>query len=301
MQDQKYPLKSVEIPNGETITYREAGTSSTVLLCLHGALVSSLPWTHFFPQFSEVFHVVAPDFRGHGGSSLKTTARNHDENAEDIKQFADALGLKKFYIIGWSMGGGVGMKFAANYPEYVQGLILHNSMALTGVPSFKMGPDGKPTDERIDTEEGCLKHPGSVYLATVTSQKDKDKIKLLNEYTIYNGRNKPDPERLLKYVEDWYDCRAAGTLGYLGNIYNITSQDNPAAKGTDQVSKIKCPVLILHGEKDIIVKKEEAEKTKAAFGDQAELHIFPEAGHAVMEDYPEEFVSLVKEFCLKAR
>lgn len=301
MEDQKYQLKSLTLTNGETLTYREAGNSSTVLLLLHGALVSSLPWTQFMPQFSEDFHVFAPDFRGHGSSSFNNPAQSHDEYAEDIKLFADALGLKKFFVLGWSMGGGIAMKFAANYPEYVQGLILHNSMGLTGVAYFKMGPDGKPTEERVITQEDCFNHPRPIYLATVINEKDNEKIKFLNEYSIYNGRNKPEPERLQKYMEDWYGCRAARYLAHLANTYNITSEDNPAAKGSNQISKIKCPVLILHGEKDIIVPKAEAEKIKAALGDLAELKIYPEAGHTVMEDYPEEFVSTVKEFCLKAR
>jgi len=292
----QFEIKKVELPNGETFAYRDVGTGSKVIVFVHGALLSSASWLQIIPKFTDKFRVVAPDLRGHGKSSYNNPVKSHDENAEDLKLFVDAIGLKKFYLVGWSMGGGISMKFTANYPEYVERLILHNSMGVQGVPRTKV-EDGKPTTERITSEEDAINHPHSVFLATVIAQQDKDKIKFIQDASIYTGRAKLDGERLEASIQEWFDCRCAQRLGHLANIYNITDERSGPVEGTNEISKIKCKTLILHGEKDVIVKSEEAERIKKLIGDNAELKIFPEAGHAVVEDYPEEFVQLVTEFC----
>jgi len=69
------------------------------------------------------------------------------------------------------------------------------------------------------------------------------------------------------------------------------------AKGTGEIGKIKCKVLILHGQKDT-VPKAESENTKKLLGDLAELKIFEDAGHMLLEDYPEEAIACMKDFLL---
>ena len=293
------PLKSVDLSNGETYAYVEAGESSKVLLLIHGAVGTFAPWVRFIPQFSDVFRVIALDLRGHGQSSYNKLQVSHDDHAEDVKLFLDKLGISKVFVCGWSMGGGIAMKLAAQYPEYVEKLILHNSMGVKGVTLNKMNAEGKPTTEKVLTEEEALNHPRALLLAALASQMDADKIKAIQRASIFNGRNKLDDERLDMYVKEWSMCRCIQRLPYLANIYNISDESNGVVAGTGEILKIKCPVLILHGEKDIIVPKEEAEYLKKLLKDKAELKLFPEAGHAVMEDYPGEFVQSVKEFCLK--
>jgi len=293
-------LKTVNLSNGETIAYRDVGENSEVLVLVHGAMGSSAVWLHLIPKFTDKFRVIAPDLRGHGKSSYKNLLKSHDETAEDLKLFFDAIGVKKFYLVGWSMGGGVSMKFTAKYPEYVQGLILHNSMGVQGVTYTKI-IEGKPSTERITTEEEAINHPHPVFLSTIIAQQDKDKIRFLHDTSIYGGKGKPDAERLESSINDWLDCRCAQRLGHLANIYNITNEHSGSVDGTNEIAKIKCKTLILHGEKDKIVPPKEAERIKQLIGDNAELKIYPEAGHAFLEDYPEEFVQLVKDFCAKKK
>ncbi len=292
---QKGPeVKTVDLANGETFTYREAGDSSKILLLVHGALGSSDVWSYIFPRFTDKFRVIAPDLRGHGQTTYNNKLRNHDDNAEDLKLFVDALGLKQFYLLGWSMGGGISMKFTAKYPEHVERLILHNSIGAQGFPYTKVA-EGKPT-ERVTNEEDALKHPHTLFLASLREQKDVEKIRDTLLKSVFGGRNKPDNERLEIWVDAWLNCKAIYQLGHLGNVYNITNEHNGAVEGSNEISKIKCKTLILHGETDPVVPAKEAEKLKELLGDVAELKIFKESGHAVVEDYPEEFVQLVREF-----
>jgi len=300
--DTKHELKTVQLPNGETMAYREAGdpSNSKVLVLVHGAMGSSAVWIHLFPQFTDSFRVIAPDLRGHGQTTFVNPQKSHDDTAEDLKLLFDAIGLKKIYFLGWSMGGGVGMKFTANYPEYVEKLILHNSMGVHGVCYTKINEAGQPTTERISDEEECMNHPHPIFLSTLIKTKNVDQIKVLHEKRIYCGRNQPPTDRLELSIEDWLNCRASQRLSYLANIYNVTDEDHAGGKGTNQISKIKCPVLIIHGDRDVIVPVAEAKRIKELIGDNAELKTFPEGGHVVLEDYPEEFVQLTRDFFLAA-
>jgi len=297
----KTNLPTIKLPNGEQYAYREAGNISSpqTLVLIHGAMFSSSVFTPLFPKFADTFRIIAPDLRGHGQSTHNTPAKGHDDHAEDLKFLFDALGLKKFNLLGWSMGGAVSMKFTANYPEYVERLILTNSMGVEGLAFTKIDAEGKPTIERITTEEEFLKLPNSKFLANLIATQNREQAKMLLGKRMFSGKKQPSAEQIEIAVDDLLGCKCAYRLGYLSNMYNITDKDNLASKGTNQISKIKCPVLLLHGEKDLMVPVKEAERTKGLLGENAELKTFDEGGHVLFEDYPDEFVEIVKRFCEK--
>lgn len=62
-----------------------------------------------------------------------------------------------------------------------------------------------------------------------------------------------------------------------------------------RLSEIRCPVLIMHGEKDDVVPVVQAHNVKAGIA-HAELHIFPEAGHALHRERESELRSLILDF-----
>jgi len=285
------------LSNGETYAYRQAGeASSKPLLMIHGAFSSSSAFSHFFPQLSDTFRVIAPDLRGHGQSSWITPQESHDDHVEDLKLFCDELGLEKISLLGWSAGGAVTMKFAARYPELVDKLVLHGSIGAQGYPYYIPDENGKPTKSRITSWEEWSQHHQPKYFKSLTANRDIEKIHSLIMKT-FCGRNQPSDEFLKNATDDWFACRCYHLAGYWVNKFNITNEDNGASKGTNEISRIKCPVLLLHGERDMLVKLEEAKKTKALIGDNAVLKTFPEGGHAIMTDYPEEFLENLKRFC----
>jgi len=293
-------LPTIKLPNGEQYAYREVSNTCNpkTLVLVHGSMFSSSVFLSLFPRFSDTFHIVAPDIRGHGQSSHNTPADSHDDHAEDLKLFFDALGLKKFYLLGWSMGGAICMKFTANYPEYVEKLILVSSMGVEGMPFMKVDDKGRSTSERGTTEEEFLKHPGSKFWANLVATKNRKQAKMCLGERMFSGRAKPTAERIELAIDDFLNCRCAYRIGYLSNKFNITKNDNPASKGTNEIAKIKCPVLLLHGQKDLAVSIKESVRTKELIGDNAELKTFDEGGHVLFDDYPDEFVDIVKKFCL---
>ena len=163
IEDRQANIKKVELPNGETYAYREAGDNTKkTLLMIHGNASSSY-WLQFlFPYLANDYRIVAPDLRGYGYSTYNKPITTLDDFADDLKFFCDALGLKDFALFGWSMGGGISMKFAAKYPEYVDRLVLHNSLGPSGYPLKKIDSEGKPTEERCQTKEDTDAHPAVV-------------------------------------------------------------------------------------------------------------------------------------------
>jgi len=295
--EKELDTKFVHLKNAEIYAYREAGTSPKVLLILHGAASSSQIFTLFLPPLSETLRVIAVDLRGHGQSSYNSPLASHDDFVEDIKQFIEVLSIKKFYILGWSMGGNIAMKLAAQVPEKIEGLILLNSAGAKGFVVNKVDENGNVTNERAQTKEEVYKNPGPMKLVNSIANQDRETVRVGLKKSFFNGKAVLSSERLEVYVDEWLKCRCADCLPYNSNRYNISNEHSGAAEGTNEISKIKCKTLILHGENDMGVLKKEAEYIKDCLGDLAKIKIFDNAGHIVIEDYPKEVLKLIQEFC----
>jgi len=287
-------IKTVHLQNGETYAYRESGSSnSTTLLLLHGAFASSAPFQLYFPQLSNSFHIFALDFRGHGHSSYNQALSSHDDFVNDLKQFTEALNLDKFYLLGWSMGGNIAMKFAAQYPEKVQGLLLVSSAGPKGFGTYKTD-----TGERARTREEVYSQAGARFVNEVVVNKDREGMKGALENYYFNGKNKPRLEVIEILIEAWLSCRCADVLPHNSNAYNITDENNGVNDGTNEMSKIKCRMLVVHGGKDVGVPVKEVEYIKEKLADLVEFKVFEDAGHFVLEDYFDETLELIQKFCL---
>ena len=96
----------------ETIAYLDEGRGDVVLM-LHGNMSSSVHYGPLIERLQGSFRCVAPDLRGFGDSSYNNRFDTMDELAEDVKLLLDALNIDKVYLVGWSNGGGVGLKLCA--------------------------------------------------------------------------------------------------------------------------------------------------------------------------------------------
>jgi len=293
-----FERKTIELRNGEIYAYRELGTSNTqTIILLHGAFASSTAFQHCFLQLSKTFHIFAIDLRGHGHSSYNQTLSSHDDFVTDLKQFTEALNLDKFYLLGWSMGGNVAMKFAAQYPDQTQSLILINPASTKGFPTYKVDENGMQTLERAKTKEEVNSQPGPRFIAESVAKKDREGIRGSLNMFYFNGKNKPREEMVEILIDAWLEFRCADVLPHNSNTFNISDEYNGVNHGTNETAKIKCKVLIVHGGMDLTVPVDEAKYIKEKLGDLVELVIFPDAGHFVLEDYPQETLDAIEKFC----
>ncbi len=93
------------------------------ILCLHGHPGSSQCMSVFTNSLSQNFQTIAPDLRGYGKSSTKTNFEM-TQHLIDLEQLLEQLQISKYLILGWSLGGIIGMELALRNPQQVAGLIL---------------------------------------------------------------------------------------------------------------------------------------------------------------------------------
>jgi len=106
--------------------YIEQGQGQPLIL-LHGNGESSDYFEHQIPFFSNEYHVIAIDTRGHGESPRGEKPFTIKQFAGDLKDFLDAKDIEKAILLGFSDGGNIAMDFALKYPERVEKLILNGA------------------------------------------------------------------------------------------------------------------------------------------------------------------------------
>jgi pimeloyl-ACP methyl ester carboxylesterase len=123
--------KSLRV-NDHDIAYLEGGKGEPILM-VHGFAANKDNWTRFAKSVTPMYHVVALDLPGFGDSTyLESASYTTMEQAKRLNQFANAVGLKKFNIVGNSMGGHIAGRYAVMFPETVLTLGL---FAASGVKS----------------------------------------------------------------------------------------------------------------------------------------------------------------------
>jgi pimeloyl-ACP methyl ester carboxylesterase len=111
------------------VAVRSAGTGP-VLLLIHGMAGSSLTWRHVAPALARRFTVVAPDLLGHGDSAKPRTEYSISAHANVLRDLLAALDIERATFVGQSLGGGVAMQLAYQYPERCERLVLVSSGGL---------------------------------------------------------------------------------------------------------------------------------------------------------------------------
>ncbi|MBA3663833.1 MAG: alpha/beta fold hydrolase, partial [Bacteroidetes bacterium] len=112
----------------ETVTFFDKGKGKAVIL-LHGYLGSHEIWENTVEDLSKSYRVIAIDLPGHGGTACFGYAHSMELMAKCVKSVTDHLRLKKYVLIGHSMGGYVALAFAGLFPDHVRGLCLYHSTA----------------------------------------------------------------------------------------------------------------------------------------------------------------------------
>lgn len=292
-------LKKVELPNGETMGYRYKQGGEKTLLLVHGNMTSSKHWDVFMETFDLDYTIYAPDLRGFGISTYNTPIDSLDDFMEDLKLFVDELGLSKFDLMGWSTGGGVCMIFAANYPRYVDKLILLESVGTRGYPILKKDEKGKPIkDEFLKTKEEIAQDPVQVVpILNAYNNKDKDFLKVVWESTIYT-HNKPEPQKYEEYLDDMLTQRNLVDVDYALATFNISEAYNGIKQGDGRAENIKCPTLILWGENDLVVPEKMALDILNDIGEKAKLVYLKNCGHSPIIDDLDQLIKVIKNFLI---
>jgi pimeloyl-ACP methyl ester carboxylesterase len=112
--------------HGYRRAFIHAGKGPAILL-IHGIGDSSDTWRESIPSLSRDFTVVAPDLLGHGRSDKPRADYSVAGYANAMRDLLSVLGIERATVVGHSLGGGVAMQFAYQYPERCERLVLVSS------------------------------------------------------------------------------------------------------------------------------------------------------------------------------
>lgn len=117
------------IYKGTKISYSDEG-SGKVLVFIHGFLEEKSMWNTLITTFKSRYRCISMDLFGHGASENYGYIHTMEEQASMIKNLLDRLKLRRYTLIGHSMGGYIALELAKKYPQNIRGLVLQNSTAL---------------------------------------------------------------------------------------------------------------------------------------------------------------------------
>ena len=244
------------------------------LLLIHGLGASCFSWRENIGPLSRHFRVVAVDLPGHGDSPAPLDGDYRLETlCRGLRDFLDLRGLPKAAVAGNSLGGGLALRLARDYPERVTALILLDpAAALTRAP-WIFYPLGLPLLGELTA--ACL-GPWIIPFA----------LRLA-----YYRRELITPEVVAGYARPYQELPRRLSLGRLCRQLQIPPLPEIAA----MLQEIRQPAVLVWGQEDRILPVSQASWVQAHLP-QAQPHILPEVGHAPQEEAPDRVNEIIIDF-----
>ncbi len=262
---------------GVRFHYLDWGGNAPVLLCLHGAGGNARHWERLAETFRGELRVIGLDQRGHGVTDNPATGHMTTEMAEDVANFAEAIGLKKFNLLGHSMGARISLVFAGRYSHKLNRLILSDP------PHYPVEDDIPHEFDHYQSRPAAFpsKEAALAYLRTNPPQGkslSQDELEDLVKF------------QMTREADGSYRWRVNPT-GLLEAMKFVLGDIELSLRG------IMCPTLLLRGERSHLLSREYAQRM-ASIIRQCHLVEIKDAGHGTWRDNPEDFHKALREFLL---
>jgi pimeloyl-ACP methyl ester carboxylesterase len=254
------------------INYETVGQGEPLLLIM-GFAMPGAAWVPILPMLN-AFRCVYFDNRGTGNSDKPEGPYTIKQMADDASNLLRALDIPKAMVFGVSMGGMIAQELALAHPEQVAKLVLGCTAA--GGPTAKYPAP--------DAMQGLM--TGSALMGSNPDAGLDIVMPLLFPEPFIKAR--PELKQMLMAALGMMPPTPGETLVRL--MTGITSFD-----AYDRLGRIKCPVLIVHGDADVLVPVENAHLIKSRI-EQAEVYIVPGAGHAFVAADPLTVPKRIVEF-----
>lgn len=134
MKNQSIKFKSINV------SFTDTGKGKAVVF-LHGFLETKEIWAPFAKQLSGSYRVITVDLLGHGKTDCLSYVHTMEEIAEAAHAVLTHLRLRKYFLVGHSLGGYVCLALAESFPDNVRGLCMFHSTANADGKQKKMDRD----------------------------------------------------------------------------------------------------------------------------------------------------------------
>ena len=279
----------------ETLAYLDEGQGEVVLM-IHGNMSSCVHFEPLISRISNQYRCVAVDLRGFGDSTYNNRFDTLEELADDVALFMDALQIPSAYLVGWSNGGGVGLKLCAKYPQKVKKFFDIEGAGLKGYPLYRKTADFKSTTEAYASKDEMAADPLQVApMIPVFEKKDAAVMTAVWDATIYTV-NKPTREQNELWMAETLKQRNLVDLDWALATLNMSDEYTPYGPGDGSIHNVACPVALTMGEKDIVVPSYMVMDNVNALGNLVTLLPYENCGHSPMVDCPDRLAEDVMAF-----
>jgi pimeloyl-ACP methyl ester carboxylesterase len=267
--------------HGHAVTYRTAG-QGPVLLLLHGIANSSQTWERVAPALSERFTLIAPDLLGHGESATPRGDYSLGAHATAVRDLLTALGIEHVTAVGHSLGGGIAMQFAYQFPERCERLVLVSSGGLGREVHLLLRAAALPG---ADFVLPLLTSPQLVGVGRHLGG-------LLRRVRLAPGG---DVEVI---AQGFASLDNAGSRqAFLHTVRAVIEPGGQRVSAHDRLALASLiPSLIVWGERDSIIPVAHGAAAHEAMPGSL-FEVFPGAGHLPHDADPDRFAAVLTDFC----
>ena len=282
-----------EIGPGVQLQYVEAGNGPRTLVLVHGYPQTWWEWRHVIPVFAQAgFRVIAPDYRGAGGSSKPPEGYDKRTMAADIEGLLrQHLGVKTpVVMIGHDIGMMVAYAFASSFPKSVERLVLMEA-PIPGTATY----DAMVASTHLSNVmhwHFFFHNAGNNLAELLTQGRERQYLKHFYDRLAYN-QDAIGLEDLNLYASQ-FEAAGAMRAGFeLYRAFDRDADDNRAA--LKKSGRLTMPVLGLGGTSSFFLPialpmlKEVAKNVT--------VEAIPNCGHWVAEENPGSLADRVFTFC----
>jgi pimeloyl-ACP methyl ester carboxylesterase len=266
--------------HGHPVTYHRVGSGPAVLL-VHGITSSSRTWRDVMPALGEHYDVIAPDLLGHGRSAKPRGDYSLGAYASGLRDLLVALEVPSATVVGHSLGGGVAMQFAYQFPERVERLALVDSGGLGAEVSLVLRAATLPGAEWV--------------LPLLASSPLRGAGGLVGSVLGRVGvRASADVQGMAEGFESLGDAAARRAF-----VHTARSVIDPSGQRVDASDRLylaeHVPSLIVWGDRDRMIPVKHGREAHERMPN-SRFEVFEGAGHFPFNDDPERFVALLHDF-----
>jgi pimeloyl-ACP methyl ester carboxylesterase len=259
---------------GIETNYEVTGEGASLVL-IHGFTDNLNMWFNQVPVFSRRFKVLTYDLRGHGKTEIPEGRFSMEIFADDLRALLEALDVEKACVLGYSMGGRIGLEFALRYPQMTTGLVFANS----GVRGSRVQATAEQIAELVERRKQMVELFETGDIEVVADG--------MAERSFSPGFRDGNPAEFQKFK----DIKLQNDPGHYLAIMQAMVE---AVTNPPDLTQLGCPALIIAGERDGFMALDEAKSMEQAISDVT-VTILP-TGHAAAIEAPQAFNQAVLDF-----
>jgi pimeloyl-ACP methyl ester carboxylesterase len=257
-----------------------AGDGPLIVL-IHGITSTSEVWLDVMARLAERYTVVAPDLLGHGGSAKPRGDYSLGAYASGARDLLGLLGFERGTVVGHSLGGGIALQFAYQFPEYCERLVLVSSGGLGREVHLMLRAAALPGSELVLP----LIAPGWAIGAGTT---------VASFLAWFGFKAGPDLAEAARGYASLADREARNA--FVHTLRAVIDLEGQRVSATDRLYLAeRIPTLLIWGSADPIIPAQHGREAQERIPG-SRLVEFPGAGHWPQLDDPDRFVAELSDF-----